>query len=68
MQSNVQKMVMLASILLSCIPAEKPLPALPPHMANHTFCFVVGAHHSGTTLSDLLLAQHVNATALRSTL
>eukprot|EP00045_Choanoeca_perplexa_P004367 m.37707 g.37707 ORF g.37707 m.37707 type:complete len:443 (+) comp12536_c0_seq1:141-1469(+) len=55
-------------LLLGFIVAqEASLPALPAHMAKHTFCFVVGAHHSGTTLTDLLLAQHANATALRGT-
>eukprot|EP00730_Choanoeca_flexa_P011525 TRINITY_DN26998_c0_g1_i1.p1 TRINITY_DN26998_c0_g1~~TRINITY_DN26998_c0_g1_i1.p1 ORF type:complete len:545 (+),score=87.39 TRINITY_DN26998_c0_g1_i1:79-1713(+) len=43
------------------------IPPLPPFIANHTFCFVIGSHHSGTTLTDLLLASHDNASALRDT-
>eukprot|EP00049_Salpingoeca_infusionum_P025236 m.18321 g.18321 ORF g.18321 m.18321 type:complete len:345 (-) comp7797_c0_seq2:89-1123(-) len=43
------------------------IPPLPPHMANHTFLFIVGSHHSGTTLTDLVMCQHSQITCLMDT-
>ncbi|EGD82821.1 hypothetical protein PTSG_12029 [Salpingoeca rosetta] len=46
---------------------ESTLGPLPRDMQNHTFVFIVGAHHSGTTLLDLVLCQHPNMTCLMDT-
>ncbi|EGD80320.1 hypothetical protein PTSG_10575 [Salpingoeca rosetta] len=40
---------------------------LPPQMANHSFLFVVGAHHSGTTILDLVICQHPSVSCLLDT-
>ncbi|EGD72517.1 hypothetical protein PTSG_00538 [Salpingoeca rosetta] len=40
---------------------------LPKEIADHKFVFVVGAHHSGTTLLDLIIGEHEDATALKGT-
>lgn len=36
-------------------------------MSNHTFLFSIGAHHSGTTILELLLCQHKDASCLQRT-
>eukprot|EP00043_Microstomoeca_roanoka_P005597 m.56806 g.56806 ORF g.56806 m.56806 type:complete len:202 (+) comp13033_c1_seq2:247-852(+) len=42
-------------------------PTLPEEMKPHKFVFVIGAHHSGTTLLDLLISEHEDASALTGT-
>ncbi|EGD73686.1 hypothetical protein PTSG_05394 [Salpingoeca rosetta] len=47
--------------------ARQGLADLPRNMSNHTFIFVVGSHHSGTTLMDLVLCQHNHTSCLLDT-
>ena len=36
-------------------------------LMNHTFCFIVGAHHSGTSLLHLLLGFYANVSIMFKT-
>eukprot|EP00043_Microstomoeca_roanoka_P029745 m.23038 g.23038 ORF g.23038 m.23038 type:complete len:374 (-) comp9413_c0_seq2:160-1281(-) len=60
--------VLLAVLIASASSSQAvTLPPLPPHMADHKYIFIVGAHHSGTTIMDLILCQHPDATCLLDT-
>lgn len=39
---------------------------LPDEIKNHKFLFVLGAHHSGTTLLDLILSENEQSSRLQS--
>eukprot|EP00049_Salpingoeca_infusionum_P001501 m.48771 g.48771 ORF g.48771 m.48771 type:complete len:500 (-) comp11059_c0_seq1:309-1808(-) len=54
----------LGLVVLAC---GKLSPTLPKEMQGHTFAFVIGAHHSGTTITDLLLGEHEEASRLTNT-
>ena len=47
--------------------AAEPLGELPANMSAHTFVFIIGAHHSGTSVLNLLLCEHHNASCLQGT-
>eukprot|EP00045_Choanoeca_perplexa_P008760 m.82284 g.82284 ORF g.82284 m.82284 type:complete len:385 (-) comp14613_c0_seq1:2092-3246(-) len=40
-------------------------PTLPSSMTGHDYVFLVGAHHSGTTLTTLILCTHPDAACIR---
>lgn len=37
----------------------------PPELANHSMIFVIGAHHSGTTILDLIIGENKDATTIK---
>eukprot|EP00730_Choanoeca_flexa_P011984 TRINITY_DN29_c0_g1_i1.p1 TRINITY_DN29_c0_g1~~TRINITY_DN29_c0_g1_i1.p1 ORF type:complete len:389 (+),score=76.50 TRINITY_DN29_c0_g1_i1:238-1404(+) len=47
--------------------ASELSPELPSSMKDHRYVFLSGAHHSGTTLSTLILCSHPDAACLRDT-
>ena len=51
-------LVLLLALVGGGHAADQSLGPLPSNMAGHEFAFVVGHHHSGTTLMDLLLCSH----------
>eukprot|EP00049_Salpingoeca_infusionum_P019372 m.361591 g.361591 ORF g.361591 m.361591 type:complete len:390 (+) comp19703_c0_seq1:152-1321(+) len=61
-------MCAMVPVLLGLLVAHVScLQDLPEQMTNHTFVFVIGSHHSGTTLLDLVLCQHKDVTCLLDT-
>ena len=75
MQRRAGVALVVAGLALLCVgpagvagDAPNKIPGdLPPEIRDHKFVFVVGAHHSGTTLIDLILGEHEDAAPLLST-
>eukprot|EP00049_Salpingoeca_infusionum_P019552 m.362388 g.362388 ORF g.362388 m.362388 type:complete len:471 (-) comp20435_c0_seq1:207-1619(-) len=59
-------LVCVAIAALPTLASGEPL-ATPSYMEGHNFTFVIGTHHSGTTILDLLLCEHNEISCLKHT-
>lgn len=56
----------LAVALIALGHAQELSPTLPQDMDEHSFFFLSGAHHSGTTLTTLILCTHPRSSCIRN--